>query len=60
MAREYTERLEQYFVANEVVDASKKRAILFSVCGAATHKLIRSLVAPQKPTDKYYDELVEC
>ena len=25
----------------------------------ATYKLIRSLVAPQKPTDKYYGELVE-
>ena len=56
---EYTERLEQYFIANEVVDASKKKAILLSVCGAATYKLIRSLVAPQKPTEKSYDELVE-
>ena len=31
---------------------------MLSVCGAATYKLIRSLVAPQKPTDKTYAELV--
>ena len=32
----YSERLEQYFVANDVDDAAKKRAILLSVCGAST------------------------
>ena len=30
-----------------------------SVCGAATYKLIRSLVHPHKPTDKTFDEVVE-
>ena len=54
----YSERLEQYFVANDVDDAAKKRAILLSVCGASTYKLIRSLVAPDKPTDKSYGDLV--
>ena len=54
----YSERLEQYFVANDVDEAAKKRAILLSVCGASTYKLIRSLVAPDKPTDKSFEDLV--
>ena len=56
----YSERLEQYFVANDVDDAAKKRAILLSVCGASTYKLIRSLVAPDKPTDKSYGDSWHC
>ena len=35
---EYTERLEQYFAANEITDNNKKRAALLSVCGAKTHQ----------------------
>ena len=54
---EYTERLEQYFVANEITDSGKKRAVLLSVCGAKTYKLIRNLVNPRKPTDKSFAEL---
>ena len=30
----YIERLENYFVANDVVTGEKKRAMLLSVCGA--------------------------
>ena len=55
---EYTERLEQYFAANEITDNNKKRAVLLSVCGAKTYKLIRNLVNPRKPTDKSFGELV--
>ena len=55
----YTERLQQYFIANDVDGNEKKRAILLSVCGAATYKLIRSLVHPQKPTDNTFDEIVK-
>ena len=32
----YTERLQQYFVANEVGAAEKQRAILLSICGQLT------------------------
>lgn len=42
----YCERLVQYFTANDVNDAGKQRAILLSVCGAATYQLIRNLVVP--------------
>ena len=30
--KSYTERLTQYFIANDVESADKKRAILLSVC----------------------------
>ena len=55
----YCERLEQYFTANDVDDAGKKRAILLSGCGAATYQLVRNLVAPDKPTDKSFQEIVK-
>ena len=54
----YCERLEHYFAANDVNDADKQRAILLSVCGATTYQLIRNLVAPAKPVDKSFRELV--
>ena len=44
----YVERLQYYFVANDVDDAAKKRAILLTVCGAPTYKLLRSLVPDGK------------
>ena len=55
---EYAERLEHYFTANEITDNGKKRAVLLSSCGAKTYKLIRNLVAPGKPTDKSFAELI--
>ena len=55
----YTERLVQYFVANGIAEeGDKRRAILLSSCGAATYQLICNLVAPDKPTDKNYTEIV--
>ena len=55
----YTERLEFYFTANNIEDAEKRRAILLSVCGAATYKRIKSLISPSKPTEKSFDEIVQ-
>ena len=55
----YTERLEQYFEANDVVSAVKQRAILLSICGVSTYLLIRDLVAPTKPISKSFAELVK-
>ncbi len=54
-----SERLDQYFVANDIADGGKQRAVLLSVCGAPTYKLIRNLVAPAKPADKTYKELMK-
>ena len=55
----YMETLEQYFVVNEITTNAKKRAILLSGCGTPTYKLIRSLVAPQKPSEVDYDKLIK-
>lgn len=55
----YSERLQEYFTANEIESADKKKAILLSVVGAEIYQLIRSLVAPDKPTEKNFNQLVE-
>lgn len=54
----YIERLEQYCEMNEFTTATKKRAALLSCCGPSTFALIKSLVAPDKPSEKTFDELV--
>lgn len=54
---QYTERLKQYFIANDIVDKVKQRATLLSVCGAKAYGLMRSLVSPVKPSDKLLKEL---
>ena len=55
----YVERLQQYLAANKIEDADQRRAVLLSVCGPATYRLIRSLVSPRKPTELKFAELVE-
>ena len=45
----YIQRLEFYFIANGIEDPEKKRAVLLTVSGPATYKLIRNLSAPKKP-----------
>ncbi|KAK3756465.1 hypothetical protein RRG08_064801 [Elysia crispata] len=52
----YLERLEQYFVANDVMEA-KRTAVLLSVIGLKTYELPKSLVAPDKPSAKSYPDL---
>ena len=56
---EYCERVELHLAANGIDDAERKRAALLSVCGASTYHLIRSLVTPDKPTDKTFAEIVK-
>jgi len=55
----YAERLEFYFAANDVKEAEKQRAVLFSICGAATYKLIKNLLAPAKPTEATFKDIVK-
>ena len=56
----YAERLEQYFAAvNEIKDEGKMQAILLSVCGPSTYRLMRNLCTPSKPTEKSYFDLVK-
>ena len=52
-----TERLAQYFIANDIGDAGKQRAILLGVCGSKTYGLMRNLVSPAKSSDKTFNKL---
>ena len=54
----YTERLQQYFTANDVAE-KKQKAILLSACGVATHCFIKSLMAPVNPAEKSFAQLVK-
>ena len=53
----YIEQLKHYFIANDIGNADKKRAILLSVCGTPTYKLMRSLVTDLNTAT--FDELVQ-
>ena len=55
----YSKRLEECFIANDIKTADKKKAILLSVVGADTYQLIQSLVAPEKPKEKIFEQLVK-
>jgi len=55
---QYVERLEHFFGAKDVSTDAKKRSILLSVMGPSAYKLLRSLVSPDKPGEKSYEELV--
>ena len=57
MTPAYCERVELYLDANNITNEEQRRAVFLSTCGASTYQLIRSLVAPSKPTDKALDEL---
>ena len=47
---EYIERMEYFFIANDIPD-DKKKSVLLSSVGAKTYKLIKTLLAPQKAGD---------
>ena len=49
---EYCEVLDQFFEANGIDDGEKQRAILISVVGPATYKVMRNLVSPDNPSAK--------
>eukprot|EP00795_Rhopilema_esculentum_P017021 gene17021-8526_t len=53
----YMERLEQFFIANDITEASKKRAVLLSGIGPSTYSVLRNLMTSNIPSSKSYDEL---
>ena len=55
----YTDRLECFFEANEVMSIEKKRSVLLSGCGREAFALIRDLLSPAKPRDTPYDTIVK-
>ena len=52
---QYVERLGHILDANGI---DKKRSILLSTIGPAPYKLLTSLISPNKPGEKSYEELV--
>ena len=56
---EYIERLDCYFTANDITDNEKKKAILLTVCGSKIYSLVKSLLAPAKPTEKPYKDICD-
>ena len=57
--KHYVEQLNQYFDANGIDDAAKRRAILLSCVGSKTYKLISDLVSPDGPATKTFDQLTQ-
>ncbi len=58
----YAERLENYFIANDIVVEGKKRAtfyILLHCVGPAMYRLIKTLALPGTPQELTFDQLVE-
>ncbi len=59
---QYVERLEHFFEANGIVgdpNAAKRRATFLSVIGPAPYKLLRSLLSPELPGVKTFEELTQ-
>ena len=55
----YMERVAFYLDAHDIVEGAKKRATLRILCGKETYYSIRNLVAPKKPSEVYYEEIVQ-
>ena len=55
----YTERLQHYLSANEIEAEAKQKAILLSCCEPKTYQLVKNLLAPEKPADKSYADIVQ-
>ena len=54
----YKERLDAYFLANDIAQA-KQSAVLLSALGPKVYGILRSLTAPELPTTKSYNQLCQ-
>ncbi|XP_021354167.1 uncharacterized protein K02A2.6-like [Mizuhopecten yessoensis] len=52
----YGERLEQYFICNDVKEEKRVPALL-SLVGGNTYQLLRGLTAPKKPSEETFERL---
>lgn len=55
----FIDRMEQYFIANDIINMEKKRAILLSKVNAETYDIIDKICKPKKPGEKSYEEIVK-
>ncbi|VEN49427.1 unnamed protein product [Callosobruchus maculatus] len=54
----YKRRLENYFIANDITDVGRKRAILLNLLTEESYKLVYNLCLPDEPEKKSYADLV--
>ena len=52
-------RLENYFIANEIVEDAKKRAIFLNLLSESSYSLVASLSIPACPEAKAYADLIK-
>lgn len=57
--RSWYGRLQFFFEANEITDASKKRAHLLTLCGEQTYDIVCALVQPKQPNQVSYEDIVK-
>lgn len=56
---QYTERLEQFFIANEIENVERQRAIFLTVVGPTTYGLLKDLLSPILPTARTLAQIIE-
>ena len=54
----YLEKMELYFIANDIADA-KKAAVLLTCIGGKMYRIVNSLLAPNLPISKSFPDLKE-
>ena len=55
----YSERFEQYVIANEIKDEKKIVATFLTTIGSKTYNVLRDLLAPEKPSAVKFEDLVK-
>ena len=59
MGELYVERFEQFLVANDITEAKNVMATFLTAVGAKTCELLNDIVAPAKPSELTFEEVVE-
>ena len=56
--KSYTERVAQFFVANQIAN-DRKVLVLLAIMEGKIYGLLRNLTMPDNPSTKSYDEIVK-
>ncbi|XP_068247996.1 uncharacterized protein [Palaemon carinicauda] len=56
---DYVGRFDQFCLANDITEDDKKRAVFLSTVSAPKNGLLKTLLAPNKPSSRTYRELTE-
>ena len=56
---QYAERVEHFFTANGIKRDDKCLAVFLSIIGPQMYTLLANLVAPKKPGEKKYEDVVK-